>query len=145
MSPKTTVCSFFPHQTASVAYFQRKIQLSGIFAYPDGWPSQVIRISGVLKWLGRRVIYGTMSGGEGNKWGRWGGAMHGTSVWGLGLATVGVSDVGFNLLKPTGYVTHHQFNIQQLYALSTLYLCVLYLSEHKQRLVPLTAWTDWFL
>jgi len=32
-----------------------------------------------------------------------------------------------------------QFNIQQLYALPTLYLCVLYLSENKQRLVPLTA------
>jgi len=44
-----------------------------------------------------------------------------------------------NLLKPTGYVTHHQFNIQQLYTLPTLYLCVLYLSENKQRLVPLTA------
>ena len=44
-----------------------------------------------------------------------------------------------NLLKPTGYVTHHQFNIQQLYALPTLYLCVLYLSENKQQLVPLTA------
>jgi hypothetical protein len=41
-----------------------------------------------------------------------------------------------NLLKPTCYVMHHQFNIQQLYALSTLYLCVLYLSENKQRLVP---------
>jgi hypothetical protein len=45
----------------------------------------------------------------------------------------------FNLLKPTGYVMHHQFNIQQLYALRSLYLCVLYLSENKQRLVPLTA------
>ena len=44
-----------------------------------------------------------------------------------------------NLLNPTGYVLHHQFNIQQLYALPTLYLCVLYLSENKQRLVPLTA------
>jgi hypothetical protein len=44
-----------------------------------------------------------------------------------------------NLLKPTGYVMHQQFNIQQLYALPTLYLCVLYLSEKKQRLVPLTA------
>jgi len=31
------------------------------------------------------------------------------------------------------------FNLQQLYALSTLYLRVLYLSENKQRLVPLTA------
>ena len=46
--------------------------------------------------------------------------------------------VFFNLLKPTGYVMHQQFNIQQLYALPTLYLCVLYLSENKQRLVPLT-------
>jgi hypothetical protein len=45
----------------------------------------------------------------------------------------------FNLLKPTGHVMHHQFNIQQLYALLTLYLCVLYLSQNKQRLVPLTA------
>jgi len=44
-----------------------------------------------------------------------------------------------NLLKPTGYVMHQQFNIQQLYTLPTLYLCVLYLSENKQRLVPLTA------
>jgi hypothetical protein len=44
-----------------------------------------------------------------------------------------------NLLKPTGYVMHHQFNIQQLYALRTLYVGVLYLSENKQRLVPLTA------
>jgi len=44
-----------------------------------------------------------------------------------------------NLLKPTGYVMHHQFNIQESYALPTLYLCVLYLSENKQRLVPLTA------
>ena len=30
-----------------------------------------------------------------------------------------------------------QFNIQQLYVLPTLYLCVLYLSENKKRLVPL--------
>jgi len=34
---------------------------------------------------------------------------------------------------------HQQFNIQQLYALSTLYLCVFYLSEDEQRLVPRTA------
>jgi len=44
-----------------------------------------------------------------------------------------------NLLIPAGYVMHRQFNIQQHYALPTLYLCVLYLSENKQRLVPLTA------
>ena len=43
------------------------------------------------------------------------------------------------LLKPTGHVLYQQFNIQQLYAVPTLYLCVLYLSENKQRLVPLTA------
>ena len=46
---------------------------------------------------------------------------------------------GFDLLKPTGHMMHQQFNIQQLYALPTLYLCVLYLSQNKQRLVPLTA------
>jgi len=44
-----------------------------------------------------------------------------------------------NHLKPTGYVMQQQFNIQQLYALPTLYLCVLYLSENNQPLVPLTA------
>ena len=44
-----------------------------------------------------------------------------------------------NLLKPTSHVMHQQFNIQQLYALPTLCLCVLYLSDNKQRLVPLTA------
>ena len=44
-----------------------------------------------------------------------------------------------NILKPNGHVMHQQFNIQQLYALPTLYLCVFYLSENKQRLVPLTA------
>jgi len=41
----------------------------------------------------------------------------------------------FNLLKPIGYVMHQQFNIQQLYALPTPYLCVLCLSEDTQRLV----------
>ena len=44
-----------------------------------------------------------------------------------------------HLLKPTGHVMHQHFNIQQLYVLPTLYLCVLYLSENKLRLVPLTA------
>ena len=44
-----------------------------------------------------------------------------------------------DLLTPTGHGMHQQFNIQQLYVLPTLYLCVLYLSENKQRLVPLTA------
>jgi len=53
--------------------------------------------------------------------------------------------VTINLMNPTGHVMHQQFNIQQLYALPTLCLCVLYLSENKERLVPLTASTDWFL
>jgi hypothetical protein len=30
---------------------------------------------------------------------------------------------------------HQQFNIQQLYALSKLYLCALYLSENNERLL----------
>jgi len=49
------------------------------------------------------------------------------------------------LLNPTGNYMYRQFNTQQLYALPTLYLCVLYLSENKQRIVPLTELTDWFL
>jgi len=51
----------------------------------------------------------------------------------------------FNHLKPAGYVMYHHFNNQQLYALPTLYLCVLYLSENRQRLVPLTPQNGWFL
>jgi hypothetical protein len=47
--------------------------------------------------------------------------------------------MAINLSKPTGYVMHQQFNIQQLYALPTLHLCVLYLSQNKERLVPLTS------
>ena len=47
--------------------------------------------------------------------------------------------VSLNLLKPTGHVMHQQFNMQQLYVLPTLYLCVFCLSDNKQRLVPLTA------
>jgi len=47
------------------------------------------------------------------------------------------------LSKPTGHVMHQQ--VQELYAIPTLNLCVLYLSVDKQRLVPLTPYTDWFL
>ena len=62
-------------------------------------------------------------------------------VWRVRIFSWSVSPRSFylNLWKPTGHVMHQQFNIQQLYALPTLYLCVLYLSENKQRLVPLTA------
>jgi hypothetical protein len=41
----------------------------------------------------------------------------------------------FNLLKPTGHVMHHKFNIQQLYALPKLYLFVVYLSHNKERIL----------
>jgi hypothetical protein len=61
-----------------------------------------------------------------------------TFCWGIEERVVD-GRFNINLLKPTGHVMHQQFNIQQLYALPTLYLCVLYLSENKQRLVPLTA------
>jgi hypothetical protein len=35
-----------------------------------------------------------------------------------------IYDGDINLLKPTGYVMHQKFNIQQLYALPTLLLTV---------------------
>ena len=70
------------------------------------------------------------------------------SVQALGCEGAGPNDVTcvqwdihhrINFLKPTSHVIHQQFNIQQLYVLPTLCLCVLYLSESKQRLVPLTS------
>jgi hypothetical protein len=46
------VCrNFFPLETASVAYSQRKIQLSGFSAYPEGSRSELIRIIGVILYL----------------------------------------------------------------------------------------------
>jgi hypothetical protein len=44
----------------------------------------------------------------------------------LDFSLLFIITVQFNLLKPTGHVMHQQFNIQQLYVLPTLYLCVLY-------------------
>ena len=35
--------------------------------------------------------------------------------------------IRIKLLKPNGHAMHQHFNIQQLYVLPTLYLCVLYL------------------
>jgi hypothetical protein len=40
-----------------------------------------------------------------------------------------IATVCLNLLKPTGYVMHQQFNIQQLYSLPTLYLCFVFIWE----------------
>ena len=45
----------------------------------------------------------------------------------------------FNVLKPTGYVMHQQFKIQQFYILPTLYLCFLYLPQKKERLLLRTT------
>jgi hypothetical protein len=54
--PKTAVSRYcFPLHTANVAYFLRKIQLSGFYAYPDGSPTQLIRLSGVLLYCVRAV------------------------------------------------------------------------------------------
>jgi hypothetical protein len=41
--------------------------------------------------------------------------------------------VVINLLKPTGYVMHHQFNIQELYALPTqcIYVFCIYLRTNS--------------
>ena len=58
-------------------------------------------------------------------------------IWNHILDCRGKSSI--SLLKPTGHVMHQQFNVQQMYVLPTLYLYVLYLSENKQRLGPLTA------
>jgi len=45
-----------------------------------------------------------------------------------------------NLSKPAGHVMHQQIEYSTtLRSANTVYLCVLYLSENKQRLVPLTA------
>ena len=35
----------------------------------------------------------------------------------------------FNLLRPSSHLMHHQFNIQQLYALPALYLCFVFIWE----------------
>ena len=55
------------------------------------------------------------------------------------ICTLATAGKMLKLLEPTGYLMHHQYKIQQLYVLPTLYLCVLYLYENKQRLVSLTA------
>ena len=49
------------------------------------------------------------------------------------------------LLNRTGHYMYQQLNIQQLYALPTPYLCVLYLSEGKTANSDYIIITDWFL
>ena len=42
-----------------------------------------------------------------------------------------IRKTGFNLLEPTGYLMHQQFNIQQLYALPTLYVFCIHLTTNS--------------
>jgi hypothetical protein len=57
-----------------------------------------------------------------------------------------VESNGINPLKPSGYYTYHQFNIQPFYVLPTQCIDVFFCgSENKQQLFPYTALTDWFL
>jgi len=53
--------------------------------------------------------------------------------------------LNINLSNPTGQYMYHQFNIQNLYALTTLYLYALCGSEINCPLFPNTTSTDWFL
>ena len=51
-----------------------------------------------------------------------------------------------NPLKLSGYIMyHHVQHTKILRSAHTVYLCVLYGSQNKQRLFPYTALTDWFL
>jgi len=54
-------------------------------------------------------------------------------------ATYSINWLVFITEMKSCHLMQQQFNTQQLYALPTPYLCVLYLSENKLRLVPLTA------
>ena len=51
--------------------------------------------------------------------------------------------MNINLLKPTGYVTNQQFNIQQLYALPTLYLGFVFIWEKTATCA--TYCTNWLV
>ena len=66
-------------------------------------------------------------------------ANHITGLWGLEDSGRLRLQITRNSAHEGGHVMHQQFNIQQLYVLPTLYLCILYISENKQRLAPLTA------
>ena len=48
----------------------------------------------------------------------------------------------FILPNTSGKLIYHQFKFQSLYAPSTLYLCVLHLSQKQQRIFPCATLTD---
>ena len=55
-------------------------------------------------------------------------------------------EIDINLSQPSGYYLYHQVkNLATLRSAHTVYLCVLYGSQNKQRLFPYTALTDWFV
>ena len=93
-----------------------KIYLARSFVVKKNWPIKERKCTKIMKKLFRKC-----------------------AVFNLSKPTGQVMHQQFNLLKTTVHVMRQQFNIQQLYVLPTLYLCVLCLSENKQRLVPLTA------
>jgi hypothetical protein len=48
--------------------------------------------------------------------------------------------------RPSVHYIYHRFNTHKFYVLPTrLYLCVLCVSQNKQRLFPYTTLTDWFV
>jgi hypothetical protein len=49
----------------------------------------------------------------------------------LHLTAVHYTNIMFHLLKPTGYVMHHQLTIQQFQILSTLYAFCIYLRTNS--------------
>jgi hypothetical protein len=52
----------------------------------------------------------------------------------------------FDSSKPSGYYTYRQVSYYKiLRSAHTVYLCVLCVSQNKQRLFPYTSLTDWFL
>ena len=53
---------------------------------------------------------------------------HHTEKLGAKISFPVLSDFNLNLLKPTGHVMHHQFNIQQLYALPyAVFMCFVFI------------------
>jgi len=50
-----------------------------------------------------------------------------------------------NHLKSTGYVMHHQFDIQQLYALPTLYLFMCFVFIWEQTAICATYSINWLV
>jgi len=53
-------------------------------------------------------------------------------------------DSVFNLLRPRGYFTQHQVSTGILHFVLTMYLCILYVFQNEQRLLPYTILIYWY-